>query len=318
MDSVQLYRFKCIAEYGSISKAAEALFISQPTLSMMLRDLEEELTCTLFERKGHRLEITADGKKLLAVANTISDMITSTEQEFQSAVSSNLTIYSCDFFFHALLPSFTENIPDNLFLNVVPNKSIPSLMSGNHYISAICDDFYLKSAKVGAENVIRRFLFQEDLYLSVRRDHPWAGRKTMDVTEIGSEPLFCYSSNSGFSEWVDDMAAANNIKLHYALALDSAMSSMYQDAIPYPRFFSSRVSWDQNSIPVEKDSFIKLTGEYTQRDICLWYPKKLYPHFKTIFDYACARAVELNNCIICFNEGIYLPGHDLKVKHYLS
>ncbi len=52
---------------------------------------------------------------------------------------------------------------------------------------------------------MRRFLFQEDLFLHVPDGHKWEGRETMDVSEIGDEPLFNYSASSGFSEWVGDM-----------------------------------------------------------------------------------------------------------------
>jgi DNA-binding transcriptional LysR family regulator len=316
MDSIQLYRFKCIAESESLSNAAEVLFISQPTLSMMLRNLEKELQCTLFERKGNRLQITTDGKKLLEVANTVCDLIKSTEQEFKGTAFDRVTLYSSDHFFHALLPNFGDALPKGMFLKVVANKNIPGLLSATHSVSAICDDFYMKTMRLN--NYICRFLFREDMYLAVRKDHPWAERKTMDVTDIGSEELFCISGNTGFSQWVEDMAQVNKIKLHYVLALDAPMSYIYRDAIQYPRFVSSRIAWDKASICRQQESYIKLTGEYTQRNICLWYSKNIYTYLQSVIDDMCARAVELNNLSICFNEEIDLTSPDLKINPYLS
>ena len=54
MDLKQLQYFATVAKEGNISKAAKALHISQPPLSIQLKHLEEELGCVLFER-GARL-----------------------------------------------------------------------------------------------------------------------------------------------------------------------------------------------------------------------------------------------------------------------
>ena len=65
MNSDQLKQFKMIAEYGSITKAAERLYVTQPSLSIALSKLEEEVGRPLFIRDGRSLRITEDGKYLL-------------------------------------------------------------------------------------------------------------------------------------------------------------------------------------------------------------------------------------------------------------
>ena len=316
MDSTQLYRFKVIAECESISKAAKGLYISQPALSMMLKDLEDELQCKLFIRESHKLKITEEGKRLLEVANTVCDAISSAEQEFKFGPEQGLNLYSCDYYFHALLPEFSDGIPENLFLHVVPNKDIPDYLSKGKLFGAICDAYYLRHFNI--EDYVKRFLFQEDLYLYVPEGHRWEGLDSLDITEIGDEPLFRYSTNSGFSEWVNDMETLNKMKFNYAMALDMTMSAMYRNSIPYPRFFSSRVAWDIESVPNKQSCFIRLNGAYTQRDICLWYNKFNYLNFRKIIDEICSRSIELNNYIICFREKIDIPDTGLKIKHYFS
>ena len=64
-DNLSRYRiFLEVADYGSISKAAEHLYISQPAVSMTIKKLEENLSATLFIRKTRGVALTEEGKLL--------------------------------------------------------------------------------------------------------------------------------------------------------------------------------------------------------------------------------------------------------------
>lgn len=68
MYSTQLVNFLMIIECGSINKAAQRLFMSQPTLSQQVKQLEEELGTSLFERNGKSLCLTPEGELLAEFA----------------------------------------------------------------------------------------------------------------------------------------------------------------------------------------------------------------------------------------------------------
>lgn len=74
--------FWTVAEVGTISAAAEELFITQPTLSRQIRDLEHELGADLFTRVKNRLELTEAGLLLKSRAAEILALAQQTEQEF--------------------------------------------------------------------------------------------------------------------------------------------------------------------------------------------------------------------------------------------
>ena len=61
----QLEYLQAINKYGSISKAAEALFVSQPSISNSIKELELELNCQLLTRSNHGIQFTPKGKKIL-------------------------------------------------------------------------------------------------------------------------------------------------------------------------------------------------------------------------------------------------------------
>lgn len=68
MNIEHLMYFKTVAEYGSINKAAHALYISQPHLGNIVRDLEDELDVKLLQRTRHGVSLTAEGTEFLAHA----------------------------------------------------------------------------------------------------------------------------------------------------------------------------------------------------------------------------------------------------------
>lgn len=73
-----------VARERSLTRAAVALHVSQPTLSKQLKDLERELGCTLFTRTNYGITLTDEGMLLRRRAEDILDMVDKTEDEFHA------------------------------------------------------------------------------------------------------------------------------------------------------------------------------------------------------------------------------------------
>lgn len=80
----QLRAFCMAAKLGSISQAAEALFQSQPTVTLQIQALERELDITVFERRGPHISLTPEGIVLLQVAQPLVDGIEGLEENFHA------------------------------------------------------------------------------------------------------------------------------------------------------------------------------------------------------------------------------------------
>ena len=80
----QLRAFCHAARSGSITKAAQRLFISQPAVSLQIQALERELACILFERRGPKIRLTHAGRTLLEIALPLVDGIDSIGEDFAS------------------------------------------------------------------------------------------------------------------------------------------------------------------------------------------------------------------------------------------
>ena len=83
--------FWTVATVGTVSGAAEKLFITQPTLSRQIRELELELDTQLFIRDGRRLVLTEDGQFLKIKAEEILQLASNTERIFSDRKQASLT-----------------------------------------------------------------------------------------------------------------------------------------------------------------------------------------------------------------------------------
>lgn len=82
MELRTLRYFLAVAYEGNISRAAESLYIAQPSLSRQIQALEKELDCQLFVRKSHRVELTPEGLELRSRATEILEMVDRVESDF--------------------------------------------------------------------------------------------------------------------------------------------------------------------------------------------------------------------------------------------
>ncbi len=108
-----------IAKFNSISKAAESLYISQPTLTKFLQRVEKELSYPLFYRNGKKLVPTQIGEIYISKALKIIDLNTQLEQEIKDSIDFKLgtikigvTAGRSNFITDIVLPNFSSSFPD--------------------------------------------------------------------------------------------------------------------------------------------------------------------------------------------------------------
>ncbi len=121
MELLQIKYFKVIAETENISKAAEQLYIAQPSLSQTLKRLEEELGTPLFDRTGKRIALNGAGKIFLKYCNEVLTSLQNAElelNEYKGNVQQdvNIAVESASL----LIPEIVGNIREN-FQNIMPH-----------------------------------------------------------------------------------------------------------------------------------------------------------------------------------------------------
>src|SRR5574337_1801505 len=82
----QLRAFVSVVKLGTLTRAAEALYVSQPTISLQLQALERELGATLLERRRRRINLTDAGEALYEMARPLIEGWDTLDRDFQARV----------------------------------------------------------------------------------------------------------------------------------------------------------------------------------------------------------------------------------------
>lgn len=180
-----------LADHKHFGRAAEASFVSQPTLSTQIRKLEEELGVTLVERAPRRVMLTPAGREVVQRARRIVDDI---EQMREAARRSQdpeagtvrLGIFPTlgPYLLPHVVPRIRERFPQ-LELLLVEEKSdrlLAQLREGKL-------DAALLALPLHDDQLHNEFLFEEPFLLAVPRAHPLAKRDSLSLDELGKEQL---------------------------------------------------------------------------------------------------------------------------------
>lgn len=222
--------FLAVAQEGSVTRAARALHLTQPTLSRQIRELEEELGQTLFSRGGRELSLTREGLLLRQRAEEIVGLAEITEKEFRSlgekTVSGDLSL-GCG---ESKALSFVTDA-----LKVLQDEHpliIPHFFSGNGEIVMDRLDKGLLDFAVlmGAENTERYYslpLPNHDTWgLLMDKDDPMAQKKAITAEDLLDIPLILSSqslSRDELSGWLGFPMSRLHIAATYTLLFNGSL-----------------------------------------------------------------------------------------------
>jgi len=187
MDLYQIRYFVTIAQTGNFTKAAERLFVSQPSLSAGIKKLERELGVMLFERGGRRVLLTPAGQFFLAKAEAMLkdyQLMLQDIQKFKEQPTLRLgtlhTLRGSDL--AELMGAFRSkhgNVAIELHSGNLEN--LEDWLEGGYIDLAIT---WLRAD----ETKDSLFLFSQQLMLAVFPSHPFAQRSTVPLMDLNGQP----------------------------------------------------------------------------------------------------------------------------------
>ncbi|RVU54387.1 LysR family transcriptional regulator [Anaerosphaera multitolerans] len=206
MNLQQIQYVDAIAHFKSMNKAAQHLFVSQPTLSQSIKDLEEEIGITIFERSRKGVLLTEDGIEFLRISkNILSELeyiqehyvAKSNEENLQFQVSSQHYAFVVDAFL-----KFLKNYEDKDY--VLSLKETRTL--------ATIDDVYNQKSALGVifltennKNFLTQVLEKKSLefhqchsvkpHVFLNNKHPLASQKYITKNQLVDFPMVCYEQN---------------------------------------------------------------------------------------------------------------------------
>ncbi|QOC23899.1 LysR family transcriptional regulator [Wenzhouxiangella sp. AB-CW3] len=208
------------ARTGSVSAAAENLYLSQPSVSQQIRALEEELGRPLFERHGPRVQLTPAGKALLEMARPLVARIDALPDEFQrrygSLDSGELRIAAGESTILHLLPSlmmrFRRKHP-GIFVhlyNVTGADGMGMLRSDEV-------DFAVGSMLDVPADIDYEPIWHFNPALIMSRDHPLARRRKVGLADISPHGLILPPRRLSTYQLVDMVFQQHNLPFRVAL-----------------------------------------------------------------------------------------------------
>ncbi|MBF8261841.1 MAG: Transcriptional regulator, LysR family [candidate division NC10 bacterium] len=188
-----------IVESGSFSKAADAVYLTQPTVSGHIKKLEEEVGVRLLDRLGHRATPTKAGELLYRYARRILAVRQEAQQaldEFKGGLRGDLTIGASSipggYVLPPLISRFKALYPDiSIVLKVSYSKEIvDAVIDGTYEVGAV-------GAKFDDARIEYQKFAEDEMVLVVPPKHPWAVRGSVKAKELPSQPFFFRERGSG-------------------------------------------------------------------------------------------------------------------------
>jgi LysR family hydrogen peroxide-inducible transcriptional activator len=175
-----------VERHGSMTRAAEACDITQPTLSAQIAKLESEFGVPLFERSGRALTVTAAGRTVLEHAKRIVgevDNMVAAAKDHRDPLGGTLRLglipTLAPYFLPALLPAVRKGLP-RLALTIVEEQTAHLL----ERLRAGTLDAALLATAVSDERLTSIALFDEPLRVALYPQHPLALRESIALSEI--------------------------------------------------------------------------------------------------------------------------------------
>ncbi len=206
-----------ISKSGSITAAAKKLFIAQPSLSKVVKDLEEEFHITILKRSRHGISFTTEGLEFLQFAHHVLEASDAMEdyfrkeildEELRLSVSSHHYLFAVDGLIN-LLTNIPEEIPYTI-----------RLREGR--TSEIIRDVLVSRSQIGiiyitkrTEQFMSRLLTKNNLeftpHVYVSSDHPLAGFSEVTTVQLTDYPHVCYDQGSEPKQLSEEFIIPNSI-----------------------------------------------------------------------------------------------------------
>ncbi len=206
-----------VAKEKHFRKASETCFVSQPTLSVAIKKLEQELGVTLFERRKQDVLVTPIGKKIISIAEEILERSQNIKQlalEAQGQLTSELrigAIYTiAPYLFPQLIPSFQKRAPN-----------VPLIIEEN-YTHVLAEklqngeiDIAILSLPFSEPNIETFTLYEEPFKLVLPLQHPVLQKdQTISLDNIEDETILLLGAGHCFRDQVVE-AFPNLMHLNY-------------------------------------------------------------------------------------------------------
>ena len=278
MDLGQLEAFVQVSEHQSFSKAAEALFLTQPSVTARIQALERELGEALFERNGRGVRLTDVGGSFLPYAQRVLKALQEGRDALEGLRSLQLGALRLGSAFTVstyvlpkILKTYHERLP-GVEISVKTGRSEEVLRM------VLCDEVQAGVIRAVVHPDIETVqLYEDEVMLATNPEHPFAGSGEATLEDVGRQPLILFNKGSSYHSLVQALFRQAGIVPWAAMELDSmeATKKMVEEGLGIAML--PRVSVERE-LKLGVLSEIKLSdAESPRRRIALIYRRNRRP-----------------------------------------
>ncbi|WP_026771669.1 LysR family transcriptional regulator [Sediminibacillus sp. JSM 1682029] len=206
MDIRHLKYFIEVCQYNSFTRAADHLYVTQPTISKMIKNLEAELGVELFDRSKKQLELTDAGRIILEQAHTIDKAFDNLQTELDDLLGLQKghiriglpPIMDADKFirilgdFHQLYPQITFQLIENGTKKIEEDIYHDELDVGITVLPTMEDEFHYFS------------FMKEELRVVVPESHSLASRKQVKLEELKEQQFILFNKDFALNDQISE------------------------------------------------------------------------------------------------------------------
>jgi len=222
LDLGQIEAFVQVAQHRSFSKAADALFLTQPSVTARIQSLERDLGEALFERNGRGVRLTEMGATFLPFARRALKAL----QDGRDALEGMRNLDIGTLKLGSALTVSTYVLPKILkrYCSTYPGVEVSVHTGRSEQVlqMVLNDDVHCALERtVHHTEIVTVPLYEDDLVLVAAPEHRFARNGAAKIEEVGREPLILFDRGSSYNQLIQGVFRQHGIVPHTLMELDT-------------------------------------------------------------------------------------------------
>jgi DNA-binding transcriptional LysR family regulator len=265
----QLKVFEATARHGSFTRAAEELFLTQPTVSMQVKQLTKAIGLPLFEQVGKRLFLTDAGRELFSTCQEIFGKLEQLEMSIADLKGMKqgrlrlAVITTAKYFLPRLLGPFCQKYPGvDISLTVTNHERVIERLGNNQ------DDLYVMSQLPENLDIVAHPFLDNPLVVIGPKTHPLAKEKNISLERLAEETFIMREPGSGtrraFQKLLDDhdlsvrvrLELGSNEAIKQAIAGGLGLAVLSSHTIAHDGSMGELMAFDVEGFPIPRKWYV--------------------------------------------------------------
>lgn len=206
--------FIMVVECGTMSGAAKSLFITQPSVSQAIKEIEDHYGVKLFERLSRKLFITNSGEVLLNYARSIVKSFDDMEMDLKNIgqnrclhIGATITVGNC--MLNEIINKLEEKHSDIYTKITINNTEVIERMLLNSEL-----DIGIVEGVINNDDLTKETIYEDKLVVVVGKNHKFYGKKEISINQLIGENIISREEGSGSKKIFDNVLRENDIDVN--------------------------------------------------------------------------------------------------------